>query len=53
MAKSTVLAPLEHDGARYEPGESVDIADPKQAQALIDLGVIEPVAKSKAKAEAE
>lgn len=53
MAKFTVLSPLCHDGAHHEPGDAVDIADAKQAQVLIDSGVIEPVAKGKAKAEAE
>jgi hypothetical protein len=53
MAKFKVLTPLEYDGERHEPGDSVEVADAKQAQVLIDSGVLEPVAKGKAKVEAE
>jgi hypothetical protein len=54
MAKYTNLVNLVVDGEVKRPGTEVDIADKKQADALIEKGFIEkPKTKAQQKAEAK
>ncbi len=46
--KLAVLSPVNHDGKDYAEGETVDIKDEAQAQALVDVGVAEVVVSKKA-----
>lgn len=39
---------IRHDGKRYAEGETLDVKDKKQAQALIDCGAAEEEGKTKA-----
>lgn len=49
--KLTVLSPVNHDGREYAEGDTIEIKDEAQAQALISAGAAEPVvAKKPAKA---
>ena len=45
--KLTARTPINHDGKAYTEGESLDVKDKKQAQALIDCGAAEEEGKSK------
>lgn len=38
--KYDVLEPLQHDGVRYEPGDSVEIAKKEQSEPLFNVGTI-------------
>jgi len=44
----TVLSPVDHDGTRYEPGESVDLPE-DAAAALLAVGVVEQAEARKPK----
>ncbi len=49
--KLTALQPIRHDGKRCAPGDTLDVADKRQAEALIACGAAE--AASEAKAESK
>ena len=52
--KLTLLSPVNHDGKDYAEGDSLDIKDEAQAQALVDAGVAKLAGKkSKAEEKAE
>lgn len=56
--KITVLSPVVHDGKEYAEGDTLDIKDEAQAQALIEGGAAKQAGKrskaeEKAEAEAE
>lgn len=54
MAKVTALSTVQHNGETYEAGESFDVADKKQIEALVAAGaVIEGRQKVQAPAEPE
>lgn len=55
MAKFTVtMGPVEHDGKTYQDGETVDLKDKAQAEALVRTGVIvDPKAASAEQAPAD
>lgn len=46
--KLIARTPINHDGKPYVEGETLDVKDKKQAQALIDCGAAEEEAKAKA-----
>jgi ribosomal protein L9 len=52
--KITLLSPVVHDGKEYADGDTVEIKDEAQAQALIETGAAKEAGKkSKAEAKAE
>ena len=45
--KLTVLSPVEHDGKAYADGDTVDVKDEVQAEALIASGAAEALPAKK------
>jgi hypothetical protein len=51
--KLTALGPIRHDGKRHAPGDTFEVKNKAQAQALIDCGSAEPAEKTEADATAK
>lgn len=51
--KLTVLSPVVHDGKEYAEGDTLDIKDDAQAEALIEVGAAEAATSKKAAKAAE
>jgi hypothetical protein len=46
MPKLIAVDPIQHDGRDYAPGDTLDVADKTQAEALLDVGAArDPKAK--------
>lgn len=49
MAKYIVINPVQHDGKEYAEGDTIEVSDKAQADALLAAGAVAEQVKAKAK----